>query len=166
MSRFRTQTARLHAPNHEILGRSRVTVCSFPLSLCCLISPLSYLVIYTHLFEHVIICFTLSRKVQKRSHTLRYTLKNRGTGEVLFVVLFTLYLKEDVDENGRVKDGVEGGKPFELMDKDLAAKHNAKKNGEEVNGEDVKKIEEGVEKVQLKENEKSPVQETSEDDVD
>ena len=32
---------------------------------------------------------------------------------MLFVVLFTLYLKEDVDEHGNVKDGVEGGKPFE-----------------------------------------------------
>jgi hypothetical protein len=29
------------------------------------------------------------------------------------VVLFTLYLKEDVDEHGNVKEGVEGGKPFE-----------------------------------------------------
>lgn len=166
MSRFRTQTARLHAPNHEVLGRSRSTVCSFSPSVPFSRSPLScpsrphHL---HHLLEHVIICFTRSRKVQKRSHTLRYTLKNRGTGEVLFVVLFTLYLKEDVDENGRVKDGVEGGKPFELMDKDTAAKHNAKKNGEEV---DVGNIKEGMEKVQLKENEKSPVQETAEDDVD
>ncbi|KAG4427845.1 hypothetical protein IFR05_016670, partial [Cadophora sp. M221] len=44
---------------------------------------------------------------------LRYTLKNRATDTVLFVVLFTLYLKEDVDEEGNVKEGVEGGKPFE-----------------------------------------------------
>ncbi|KAE8449489.1 hypothetical protein EG329_008097 [Mollisiaceae sp. DMI_Dod_QoI] len=45
---------------------------------------------------------------------LRYVLKNRKTDTVLFVVLFTLYLKEDVDKDGRVKEGVEGGVPFEL----------------------------------------------------
>jgi hypothetical protein len=70
-----------------------------------------------------------NRKVQKRSHTLRYVLKNRKTDTVLFVVLFTLYLKEDVDENGNLKDGVEGGKPFELMPKDQAEKHEREKNG-------------------------------------
>ncbi|RDW87391.1 hypothetical protein BP5796_03085 [Coleophoma crateriformis] len=43
---------------------------------------------------------------------LRYVLKNRKTNTVLFVVLFTLYLKEDVDEHGNVKEGVEGGVPF------------------------------------------------------
>src|SRR6266536_2780808 len=53
-------------------------------------------------------------RAPKRSHTLRYVLKNRATDTVLFVVLFTLYLKEDVDEDGNVKDGVEGGKPFDL----------------------------------------------------
>lgn len=37
-------------------------------------------------------------------------LKNRATGDVLFVVLFTLYLKEDVNEDGSIKEGVEGGK--------------------------------------------------------
>jgi len=92
-----------------------------------------------------------NRKVQKRSHTLRYTLKNRKTDTVLFVVLFTLYLKEDVDENGNVKDGVEGGKPFELMPKDQAEKHEREKNGIAAHEE---KIENG----------KLPV--TSEDDVD
>ncbi|KAI9051819.1 hypothetical protein LZ554_004081 [Drepanopeziza brunnea f. sp. 'monogermtubi'] len=57
------------------------------------------------------------RKVQKRSHSLRYTLKDRATDTVLFVVLFTLYLKEDVDEHGNVREGVEGGKPFEGLPK-------------------------------------------------
>ncbi|QSZ29764.1 hypothetical protein DSL72_004281 [Monilinia vaccinii-corymbosi] len=62
---------------------------------------------------------------------LRYVLKDRKTGEVLFVVLFTLYLKEDVDENGRLKDGVEGGKPFDLLPKEVAEKHLREKNGEQ-----------------------------------
>jgi hypothetical protein len=91
-----------------------------------------------------------NRKVQKRSHTLRYVLKNRKTDTVLFVVLFTLYLKEDVDENGNVKDGVEGGKPFEMMPKDQAETQR-EKNGI---------AEHGVKE----ESEKQP--DTSEDDVD
>ncbi|KAK0114359.1 hypothetical protein ONS95_013851 [Cadophora gregata] len=89
---------------------------------------------------------------------LRYTLKNRATDTVLFVVLFTLYLKEDVDENGNVKEGVEGGKPFE-----------GKANGVEGEEEEKEKEKVGVEKVgeqavKEKENEKLP--DTSEDDVD
>lgn len=47
----------------------------------------------------------------KRSHALRYTLKNRQTDQVYMVVVFTLYLKEDVDENGNIKQGVVGGQP-------------------------------------------------------
>ena len=88
------------------------------------------------------------RKVQKRSHSLRYTLKNRKTDTVLFVVLITLYLKEDVDEDGNVKDGVEGGKPFDLLPKDVQERHEKEKTGP----------------ADGKESEKLPV--TSEDDVD
>ena len=51
-------------------------------------------------------------------------LKNRLTNEVLFVVLFTLYLKDDVDENGHVKDGVEGGMPFDKMDEGRKSAHD------------------------------------------
>ncbi|TQS39122.1 hypothetical protein Golomagni_00357 [Golovinomyces magnicellulatus] len=43
----------------------------------------------------------------RRSHTLRYVLKNRATNTVLFVVVFSLYMKEDVDEHGKVKESVE-----------------------------------------------------------
>ncbi|KAG9243639.1 hypothetical protein BJ878DRAFT_423142 [Calycina marina] len=60
---------------------------------------------------------------QKRSHTLRYTLKNRKTGKVLLVILFTLFLKEDVDEAGHVKEGTERGIPFDKMDKKKAEEH-------------------------------------------
>lgn len=77
-----------------------------------------------------------TRKEQKRSHTLRYVLKNRKTGEVLFAVVFTLYLKEDVDENGNLKKGVEGGKPLDQLPKDVAEKHLREKN-EEVRSEQV-----------------------------
>ena len=46
---------------------------------------------------------TTSRPNPKRSHQLRYVLRNRSTGQVYLVVLFTLYLKEDVNEDGSLK---------------------------------------------------------------
>ncbi|KAH7379714.1 hypothetical protein BKA64DRAFT_749889 [Cadophora sp. MPI-SDFR-AT-0126] len=88
------------------------------------------------------------RKTQKRSHSLRYTLKNRATDTVLFVVLFTLYLKEDVDEDGNVKEGVEAGKPF-----DGGGKAKGVVDGEEAGKEEGKEGE-------------GKLPETSEDDVD
>jgi hypothetical protein len=56
-------------------------------------------------------------------------LKNLKTDTVLFVVLFTLYLKEDVDDDGVVKDGVEGGKPLALMSDADKSRHEKAKNG-------------------------------------
>ncbi|KAI1474262.1 DUF1769-domain-containing protein [Daldinia eschscholtzii] len=43
------------------------------------------------------------RAKPKRSHTLRYTLRNRSTGKTYLVVCFTLYRKEDVNEDGSLK---------------------------------------------------------------
>ncbi|KAI0107793.1 hypothetical protein GGR51DRAFT_515061 [Nemania sp. FL0031] len=43
------------------------------------------------------------RAHRKRSHTLRYVLRNRATGETYLVILFSLYLKEDVNEDGSLK---------------------------------------------------------------
>ncbi|KAI3340764.1 hypothetical protein F4824DRAFT_400191 [Ustulina deusta] len=43
------------------------------------------------------------RSHTKRSHTLRYVLRNRATGDAYLVILFSLYLKEDVDEDGSLK---------------------------------------------------------------
>ncbi|KAI8961151.1 DUF1769-domain-containing protein [Daldinia sp. FL1419] len=43
------------------------------------------------------------RSKPKRSHTLRYTLRNRSTGDTYLVVTFTLYRKEDVNEDGSLK---------------------------------------------------------------
>ena len=56
-------------------------------------------------------------------------LKNRKTDQLLFAVLFTLYLKDDVDEDGNVKDGVEGGKPLHLMPKEEKYRHEKELNG-------------------------------------
>ncbi|KAK3385413.1 hypothetical protein B0H63DRAFT_472883 [Podospora didyma] len=39
----------------------------------------------------------------KRSHQLRYVLRHRTTGHVYLVVLFTLHLKEDINEDGTLK---------------------------------------------------------------
>ncbi|KAI1366044.1 hypothetical protein F5Y08DRAFT_158866 [Xylaria arbuscula] len=43
------------------------------------------------------------RAHKKRSHTLRYVLRNRSTDETYLVILFSLYLKEDVNEDGSLK---------------------------------------------------------------
>jgi hypothetical protein len=58
-------------------------------------------------------------------------LKNRATDRVLFVVLFTLYLKEDIDENGKIKPGVEDdvNKPFELRKEGEVKKHGKARGG-------------------------------------
>lgn len=47
--------------------------------------------------------FFIRRSHTKRSHTLRYVLRNRATGDAYLVILFSLYLKEDVDEDGSLK---------------------------------------------------------------
>lgn len=71
----------------------------------------------------------MRRKQQKRSHSLRYVLKNRKTNKVLLVVLFTLYLNDDIDEDGNLKPGVETGVPFDQRSDEEAARHNAKIEG-------------------------------------
>lgn len=43
------------------------------------------------------------RSNPKRSHTLRYVLRNRSTDTPYLVIVFTLYLKEDVNEDGSLK---------------------------------------------------------------
>ncbi|KAK4154232.1 hypothetical protein C8A00DRAFT_14624 [Chaetomidium leptoderma] len=43
------------------------------------------------------------RHHRKRSHHLRYVLRNRSTGQVYLVVVFSLHLAEDVNEDGTLK---------------------------------------------------------------
>ncbi|KAI0150090.1 DUF1769-domain-containing protein [Hypoxylon sp. NC0597] len=43
------------------------------------------------------------RSKPKRSHTLRYVLRNRSTNDTYLVIMFTLHLKEDVNEDGSLK---------------------------------------------------------------
>ncbi|KAL3466465.1 DUF1769-domain-containing protein [Aspergillus heterothallicus] len=48
--------------------------------------------------------------IDEKTHSLRYVLKNRSTGEVYFVVLFTLVLLED-EQQGSSEDGQSGTEP-------------------------------------------------------
>ena len=68
---------------------------------------------------------------------LRYVLKNRKTGTVYMVVCFTLFLKEDVNEDGSLKEGVnpyKGKPPRELERK--AAEEAAKKEEDDEEEDD------------------------------
>ncbi|KIN02290.1 hypothetical protein OIDMADRAFT_197413 [Oidiodendron maius Zn] len=62
---------------------------------------------------------------------LRYVLKNRKTNAVLLAVLFTLYLDEDLDEEGNVKPGLDTGLPFDEMDKVRMERDETKSNDSE-----------------------------------
>jgi len=56
------------------------------------------------------------RSKPKRSHTLRYVLRNRATEQLYVAIVFSLYLKEDVNEDGSLKPSaleVKVGRPEE-----------------------------------------------------
>jgi hypothetical protein len=134
---------RLLFPYHEILGRP---ACSVSLLFSSPpLAPTLYPVLepdggqlfpmpdFGCMYANVLFCRRNEKEEalqKKRSHTLRYVLKNVATGRVLFVVLFTLYLKEDIDEHGNVKQGVEGGMPFDKMADSTRADRLKTKAGE------------------------------------
>lgn len=72
-------------------------------------------------------------------------LKNKSTGEVLLVVLFTLYLKEDVDENGNIKEGVVAGQPFKGIAKGVADDEEEDDEEDDEEDEDAEKKPNGIE---------------------
>lgn len=97
-------------------------------------------------------------KPVKRSHTLRYVLKNRVDGTVYLVVLFTLYLKKNINEDGTIKEGVrmdEGGP----LDEEIEG------SGTDTDGEDQYESAEEGEEVEGKKD-RGGFKETSADDVD
>lgn len=105
----------------------------------------------------------IHRKDIRRSHSLRYVLKDRNTDRLLFAITFTLYLKEDVDEEGNVKEGVEAGVPIELMSKEGREKHEKMVDGEVgVEGHHNDAAEENKKPAAAP----PPVAETNDDDVD
>lgn len=80
-------------------------------------------------------------------------------------MLFTLYLKEDVDEHGNVKEGVEGSIPLALRGEEERKRYEAGANGEKIEGKsDVKTTETLGNGEAKKENAK--FEETRDDDVD
>lgn len=95
------------------------------------------------------------------------------------MVLFTLYLKEDVDENGNIKPGVEdeANKPFELRKEVEVKKHGKAKGGswwwgggdgaaDGDEGEDEDDSDEKVAEKRKEENGKAVEATNSDDDVD
>jgi len=79
-------------------------------------------------------------------------LKNRVDGTVYLVVLFTLYLKKNINEDGTIKEGVH-------MDEEVEG------SGTDTDGEDQYESAEEGEQKEGKEN-KGGLRETSADDVD
>jgi hypothetical protein len=99
------------------------------------------------------------KKAIKRSHTLRYVLKNRVDGTVYLVVLFTLYRKKDINEDGTIKEGVhlDEGMPLE--------EEEVEESGTDTDGEDQYESAEEGEKEEGKK-ETGGFRETSANDVD
>ncbi|KAK3346611.1 hypothetical protein B0T25DRAFT_507112 [Lasiosphaeria hispida] len=108
----------------------------------------------------------------KRSHQLRYVLRNRTTGQVYLVVLFTLYLREDINEDGSLKpaaleatakaSGGQGKKGGPIEDERVMT---ATKDGSEKSFDDEKALDEARRKlsgVGLGEDK----EQTNDDDVD
>jgi hypothetical protein len=62
-------------------------------------------------------------------------LKNRKTDTVYLVVLFTLYLKEDVNEDGSIKEGVVAGKLHEGTANGVEAHDDYERDGGNVHDE-------------------------------
>lgn len=74
-------------------------------------------------------------------------------------MLFTLYLKEDVNEDGTIKKGVVGGKPHAGTAKGVEEHDDYEKGGHNVHEHENGYAEAGTEAQKM-------VVETSEDDVD
>lgn len=99
------------------------------------------------------------KKAVKRSHTLRYVLKNRVDGTVYLVVLFTLYRKKDINEDGTIKEGVHLDEERPLEEEEVD------ENGTDTDGEEqYESAEEGGQEEGKEE--KGGFRETSANDVD
>lgn len=94
--------------------------------------------------------FVSPRTTPRRSHTLRYVLRNKTTGDVYLAVCFTIHRKEDVDEEGNVREDAEvkglgeavhDGNVEEGFDDEKALKEAREKlgprHGEETSADDV-----------------------------
>ncbi|KAI1874718.1 hypothetical protein JX265_004926 [Neoarthrinium moseri] len=95
----------------------------------------------------------------KRSHRLRYVLRNKSTSETYLVVLFTLYLKEDVNEDGSLK-------PAALASHKPEKKAAVPTSHAATEAEDPKAIEEARKRLERSDVEEEKIQVTNDDDVD
>jgi len=110
--------------------------------------------IATHSFQPIL--FFSSRPHPKRSHQLRYVLRNRSTGQLYLVILFTLYRKEDVNEDGTINPEAlkatkkaSGGEKDDADDDDSSASSSTdgKDNGDAANFDEEKAINEARRKL-------------------
>lgn len=75
-------------------------------------------------------------------------LRNRSTSDTYLVVLFTLYLKEDVNEDGSLKDAaLKATKEDKEMAKDSGKIPDAEEAGNKHEGEDYEQAREHFEKL-------------------
>ncbi|KAI1079004.1 DUF1769-domain-containing protein [Whalleya microplaca] len=89
-----------------------------------------------------------SLRSPKRSHTLRYVLRNRSTNDTYLVIVFTLYLKEDVNEDGSLKPAALAATK---EDKEMAKQSGRVGESEEVSkDEDYEEARKHFEKVDIK----------------
>lgn len=51
-----------------------------------------------------LLLLSAKRTTPRRSHTLRYVLRNRKTGDCYLAVCFTIHLQDDVDEDGIIRE--------------------------------------------------------------
>lgn len=101
--------------------------------------------------------FTCSRTEPKRSHQLRYVLRNKETDEVYLVLFFTIYLKDDVNEDGTIKEGAD------RRAAQVASGHEASDDKPDDDHDEEKALKEAKEKLGPTHGEET---ETSADDVD
>lgn len=109
---------------------------------------------------HPLFVFTPFR-TPRRSHQLRYVLRNKTTGAVYLVIVFTLYLKEDLNEDGTLIEGAEP-RPGDVDEDDDDDDDDDNGDGKE------SKTKYDAKAVLAKAKEKlgKPTRETSADDVD
>ncbi|KAF3017768.1 hypothetical protein E8E14_008008 [Neopestalotiopsis sp. 37M] len=100
------------------------------------------------------------REKPKRSHRLRYVLRNKSTSDTYLVVVFSLYLKEDVNEDGSLK-------PAAIESHKLAETGSVAVTSEAADeAEDPKVLEEARKKLEGLDVGKDSAEATNDDDVD
>jgi hypothetical protein len=103
-----------------------------------------------------IVPFTCLRSNQRRSHQLRYVLRNKETDQTYLVILFTLYHKDYVNEDGSLKPGAK---------ESIAERRDIPIPDEEIDIDEVEALKEAREKFGPKFGEDG-YEKTSPDDVD